>query len=319
MATATKTPKNGQSASPKSFADRAEQLAQKTVFLDVIRHKIGRRRSQTGEKVDTKGNKKKLRIVKYVFDSDTYAEIVSTMQETYRWVNGLSLPGRCRYFRLPVDLLPDVYDRIEKTNEKLRKLVERFILEQAELQKKEKDDLKDMFNPDDYYSDDRLRKSFWLERELVELGTPGAEKVGKAFADQARKEAREKIKAEVDEIVLAMREQFQKLVSHLLEVLKPDDEGNRKRFQDSSIDNVVEWCDLFSKRNVLGDIELARLAEEAKKLLKGQDGKSLRKDEGLRDQLAKATAAIKTKADKAVANAPKRRIVFDDDETGDDE
>jgi hypothetical protein len=74
----------------------------------------------------------------------------------------------------------------------------------------------------------------------------------------------------------------------------------------------VEWLELFSKRNVLGDAELAEMVEQAKGVLEGVDVKDLRNDGKFRADIGQQMVEVKERLDSLLVNAPSRKISFDD-------
>jgi len=96
---------------------------------------------------------------------------------------------------------------------------------------------------------------------------------------------------------LASRELWQRLydaVHHMAERLakyKATDEGVEHPFRDTVVTNLVKLIDVLPKLNVTHDPELERLAAEVRGSLL-VDPKELRASESVREETAKAAAAI---------------------------
>jgi len=75
-----------------------------------------------------------------------------------------------------------------------------------------------------------------------------------------------------------------------------------------------EFLEMFEKRNLTNDGELAKLVIAAKKMLTGVDAKGLRDDEKLRARVATGFAELKGKLSGMVETKPARKISLADEE-----
>jgi trehalose-6-phosphate synthase len=71
-----------------------------------------------------------------------------------------------------------------------------------------------------------------------------------------------------------------------------DEQGKKKVFRDSLVDNAVELCRLLQTLNVTQDPKLERARQQLESILIGVDADELRKD-GARDEIkAKVDSAL---------------------------
>ncbi len=153
-----------------------------------------------------------------------------------------------------------------------------------------------LFRADDYPSAREIRDKFSFETRVMPLPDAGDFRV--SLGDQEK----ERIKRQITESVqaslsIATRELWQRLydaVSHLSERLKAykvTEDGVEHPFRDSVVANLVKLVDIMPKLNVTGDPELERLTTEVRNSLL-VDPKKLRKSESVRNDTARAAAAI---------------------------
>jgi hypothetical protein len=120
------------------------------------------------------------------------------------------------------------------------------------------------------------------------------------------------------QVKAALRLGLKKLIDHLVDRLAPGPAGVKKKFAATTITKVVEFLELFSARNVVGDKELAVLADQAKEVLAGRTPESIREDEEAAAFIAERMSTVKTQLDKLLQDMPERVIKLDDDDDEDD-
>jgi hypothetical protein len=77
----------------------------------------------------------------------------------------------------------------------------------------------------------------------------------------------------------AMRDpwdRLHKVLTHMTDKLTDDEDGDRKIFRDSIIDNAVELCDLLTRLNVVKDPELEKARRMLEQAVTSTDIKDLR-------------------------------------------
>lgn len=174
---------------------------------------------------------------------------------------------------------------VEKINSGLRTIademgveVEKFATQYSEYIDDAREQLgEESFNENDYPLN--IRERFGIFWRFFEMTVPSPitneikQEETKRFNDlmqQARKEA-----------VLALREGFAEIVTHLTDTLSGKLDGEEKRVRASSIEKVAEFFHEFQSKNVFQDSELESLIKKAKDVVKGVTPKDLRDDDSL--------------------------------------
>jgi hypothetical protein len=103
--------------------------------------------------------------------------------------------------------------------------------------------------------------------------------------------------------------EFAKLISHLTERLANDDDGQRRVFRDSVINNLSEFFDRFKHLNVSSSGDLDQLVEQAQRLVSGVTPQELRDNASLRQQVAVQMASVQTQLDEMIVDRPRRSII----------
>jgi hypothetical protein len=110
----------------------------------------------------------------------------------------------------------------------------------------------------------------------------------------------------LDEARTALRTMAAGLVDHLLDKLSPDVTGKRKRFEESTVVKLIEWCGSFDARNLGDDGALAAEVSKIRLLLSGVSARELRGSEFARRDVSGRLSEVKTVLDGLLRDAPAR-------------
>lgn len=169
------------------------------------------------------------------------------------------------------------------------------------------------FRASDYPSTEFLRTAFSISWNWIAFSVPDQ------LPEELRNAEQEKLNRQLtdagEQITQALRASFQELIAHATEKLTTEPGEKKKVFRDSLIGNIQEFLDTFNSRNLMNDIELARLVGEAREILsKGINAQTLRDSQTTREQVTKQFTKIKTELSAMITEQPGRKIRFDDDE-----
>ena len=109
--------------------------------------------------------------------------------------------------------------------------------------------------------------------------------------------------------ILAMRESFAKIVTHLTDTLKGKIDGENKRLHQESIEKVKEFFVNFEKKNIFNDIELGNIVKDALMIVEDIDSAELRKDLDLTKLISNQLDVVKNQIDSCVSSY-KRKVTF---------
>jgi len=308
----------------------SNQLFDNTVCLAITFHQTGQHRQvrrgeaevialesrQISDSGD-KPNQEKFSIGKKIFTSDYYKKAMSIAHKFTVWLHKRAIP--CPLKRgtelIPVGMLDEVYAKLDEAQTEYNAEIDALLLEYEQLKQDARQDLKELYREDDYLEPTQFRRAFWVERKLFDFSPPGKAKLSEAVYQQER-DRWQKIFVEAEnEVKLALRESMLKLVSHLAEKLQPTPDGKKRILKDSAVDKVVEFLELFDRRNVLDDQELKALVARARQVLKRDDmmGEALRQDDAIRDIVSRRMDEVKAGLDSLIQSGPARVISFEED------
>lgn len=201
-------------------------------------------------------------------------------------------------------------DLIGKIDEKLKEYQTDFN-EQAEAFSKNYDffmqgarlRLNSLYDPADYPIEVRTKFSFsW--RFLV-LDAPVYRGVLTPEIYEREQEKFQKTIEEFHELAgTTLRARFAEMVDHVVDRLS----GEKKVFRDSLIESIGAFFSDFSQLNINDDTALESQVHRCKAILEGVDPKTLRSDEGFRNEIAKKMGVVQEQLDAMMIARPKRKI-----------
>jgi hypothetical protein len=123
----------------------------------------------------------------------------------------------------------------------------------------------------------------------------------------------ERVQSRFDEAVRLAEETFTaelaKLISHLTERLSGQDDGQRKIFRDSAIENLTEFFQRFRDLNVRSSEQLDQLVSQAQRVIRGVEPQDLRDNAGLRQHVATEMSRVQSVLDGLLIDRPRRNIL----------
>lgn len=293
-------------------------LLERTVALQVYLGKPGTRVKVDKNKVDTNADKEMLHVSKDIFDSEELRKVRRHHGEIRAYVRSRSLPSpllRGGVYLIPVDLVETVEEKFAEFKRLLDDAMEDFIAAYENgLVDEARRRLGDLFDPADYPSSDRMRRGFRFEYNYLNFSTPGKlSSISSALFEREKQKMAGKWAEAQEEVVTMLRYEMKSLVDHMVDRLKPGENGKSRIFKNSMISNFTDFLETFPFRNVADDAELDRLVGDARALLEGVDPQDLRDKQGLRRNTRLGFDEIKTSLDTLVIDKPSRMISFEDE------
>jgi hypothetical protein len=99
------------------------------------------------------------------------------------------------------------------------------------------------------------------------------------------------------------------MVGHLAERLAPDEQGAKKVFRDSALDNLREFFRKFRGLSVQSNADLEALVQRAENLVRDISPAELRRSDSWRQEVRSGMADIGQQLEGMLVNQPRRRIV----------
>lgn len=307
----------------KEDAQEAINVLDQTTCLLLRFHRCGIVRKGNLSKIQTEANKSRLGLNKKILQSESYDHMMLISRDCRRYTKQRHVPGSPfaeGTHLIPLGLVEDINEKITNAENAFKDFADTFVNEYANLVEEAKAELADQFDSSNYFDVSTpegraaLRSKFWVERRWFDWSPSSESKVGKAIAFQESQRQGKEVQDLALQVKAALRVGFKKLIDHLVDRLTPTPNGSRKQFAPTTVTKVVDFLALFSARNVVGDRELAVLADQAKAVLDGQTPESIRSDENVASVMAEKMITIKSELDKLVEEMPERVITLDDED-----
>lgn len=289
-------------------------------------HKTGIIRKGNIAKIQTEANKQRLGLNKKILSSTNYDQLLLIARDCRRYSKRRQIPGSPfaeGTHLVPLPLVDDLNDKISNATQAYNRFADLFVEEYPTLLAEARVELKDQFEPSNYFDVSTqsgravLRSRFWVERRWFDWSPTNESKVSSAIAFQERQRQTNEIQDMALQVKAALRMGLKKLIDHLVERLTPGPGGSRKQFAPTTVTKVVDFLELFSARNVVGDSELALLAKQAEEILSGQTIADIKANEEIAAVVATKMTDVKGLLDKLVQDMPERMINLDDEEDDD--
>jgi hypothetical protein len=289
----------------------AQEMLKNTVILSYsISGWTNRSKADVG-KIESEAEKGRLSVTKKLVDSPEYKAIRDYQGSVSAWIKMYSVPA---FFKdalvlVKTDVVANVEQKLNESTGRICELVEEFITAFPAQREAARTALGNMYNDKDYPTNDELRAAFGITWNWIELN------VSENLPDDIRRKENAKLQNmwedSIKEITVALRVGFKDLVDHTIDRLTVAPGEKPKTFRNSLIPNFKQFLDTFAARNVVNDIELSALVEQARALVNGIDSTDLRDDVKLRDLTARKFSELKKVVDEAVVTAG-RKFDFDD-------
>ena len=290
-------------------------LNQNSVLLLLRLYRLGTRRKVDSTMVEVDADKEAIVVNKELLESAELEAIKSFDGHIHRYLYARSLPTfgvlRTSAYRLPLGLVEEVDARLLQLRSERMNLIESFLAvydaQAAEAQKR----LRKLYNPGDYPTKDQVAQTFGFEYRYMTLGVP--QSLSAALIAREQEKALADVTNEVEEIKLALRTSFYRLVEHAADRLRVGLDGKKMVFRDSLVQNLGDFLAYFGQRNIVGDQDMATLVERARIAMQPvADPNSLRDNADLRSAVQLTMQQIKELMDQQLMLRPKRKLILEE-------
>ena len=159
--------------------------------------------------------------------------------------------------------------------------------------------LGDLFNREDYPHRDQIAAKFGMRYSMIPLPQSGDFRVD--IGEDGLRELQTQYESVLHQRVTgAMTEAWERLhdcLSRMSERLADTEDGKRKIFRDSLVDNAVEICGLLKSFNITNDTRMDEMRKQLEDAMRGVDAVSLRDSDSLREQTKRKVDNILSKFD----------------------
>lgn len=144
--------------------------------------------------------------------------------------------------------------------------------------------LGDLFDPNDYPSQSEVERKFYFNINYYPLPTSGDFRVdvGNEMRQELIDQYEKHFQTKMQEAMKDVWDRLHTTLKHLSERLEISNDGEKKIFRDSLIENAREMCSVLSALNVTDDPKLEQARKELEQAIFGITAKDLRDSELVR-------------------------------------
>lgn len=159
--------------------------------------------------------------------------------------------------------------------------------------------LGDLFNREDYPHRDLIAAKFGMRYSMIPLPQSGDFRVdiGEEGLKELQTQYESVLKARIEGAMTEAWERLHDCLSRMSERLEDTEDGKRKIFRDSLVDNAVEICGLLKSFNITNDTRMDEMRKQLEDAMRGVDADSLRDSDSLREQTKRKVDNILSKFD----------------------
>lgn len=292
---------------------RKAALLDNAVLLRLKFSRYGTSRKVATSQVEVNTDKRLLRVSKQILDSQEADAIGKIERQINAWVESQCLPSaidKALWF-VPLANVESVNARLKEMSAERLEAIESLCAVLPTLEERDRDQLKDLYSQTDYPSPEALRSAFAMEWYFLALTAPRSlEAVSEEMYMEAKRRMEQNIATATESVQAVLREQFKKLVDHMVDRLTPEEDGRKRIFKDSLTSNFKEFLAKFSTMNITEDDDLDKLVQNARRLLDGVEPDALRDLDDLRRGILIDFEKIQSLTDELIENEPTRRILI---------
>lgn len=268
--------------------------------------------AEGADKQEEQKAKQRIALKKQLIVSPEYDAIKRFQGEIRSWIYSKTVPS---FFKEGFQLcglgaVSDIESRLKRARVELQKLVDAFADAYPARVEEARAVLEPVgqFSARDYPPQEFIRNAFDISWNWIAFTVP------EGLPAELRQAEEEKLQRQFqdagEEIITALRVAFGELIAHATERLTVGPDGKQKVFRDSLIGNINEFIESFANRNIMNDVELAKLVAQAKAVLKDATPQKLRDYSNVRDTVKAQFEAIKTALDPMIEERKTRKFNF---------
>lgn len=279
----------------------AADLFARSVCMDVTLRKPGTKKRVEPAEVAADLDPEYVSVHKVLLRCQELDDIARLDRQIRSYLYSVSVPSPLKtgVYLIPLTLLGEVEERLDDVFNERRRLVEKFLGGYpgnvvAEVRKRPGR----LFVREELPKKEALRNAFKAERSIFTLAVPEAlQNVSPVLYQRVKDDLADSMRQTMDEIRVALRQEFQKLVQRLHDSLEPREDGSRKPFHRTTLAHIDDFLRTFEHRDLVGLDELAGLVREARELL-GTLGapdsavRTIKSDEGVRKKVLQGSEGI---------------------------
>ena len=257
------------------------------------------------------GNVDFLRGRKLLLAPDSTALIKQHIGKARNYLRKISLPFPIKGCVLvPKKLIPEIQEHLKEIKWHYNSAVEDFLYWYPQTVKDAKDSLGELFDECDYPTQEMIKNKFRFQWRYITIGPSVSRVLPPSIYKEEVKKFQELMEQARSEAITALREEFVDLVTNIADKLQNHDDGKPRRLRDAAVENLKQFLDNFSSRNIFDDAQLSELVEQCRGIITTTNANAIRGNTQVRQELHQQMEKLLTGIDASLEDLPRRRLRF---------
>lgn len=257
------------------------------------------------------GNVDFLRGRKLLLAPDSTALIKQHIGKARNYLRKISLPFPIKGCVLvPKKLIPEIQEYLKEIEWHYNSAVEDFLYWYPQTIKDAKDSLGELFDECDYPTQETIKNKFRFQWRYITIGPSVSRVLPPSIYKEEVKKFRELMEQARSEAITALREEFVELVTNIADKLQNHDDGRPRRLRDAAVENLKQFLDNFSSRNIFEDAQLSELVEQCRGIISNTNANAIRGNTHVREEVHLQMEKILAGIDASLEDLPRRRLRF---------
>lgn len=257
------------------------------------------------------GNVDFLRGRKLLLAPDSTALIKQHIGKARSYLRKISLPFPIKGCVLvPKKLIPEIQEHLKEIEWHYNSAVEDFLYWYPQTVKDAKESLGELFDECDYPTQEAVKNKFRFQWRYITIGPSVSRVLPPSIYKEEVKKFRELMEQARREAITALREEFVDLVTNIADKLQNHDDGRPRRLRDAAVENLKQFLDNFSSRNIFEDEQLSELVEQCRGIITNTNANAIRGNTQVREEVHLQMEKILAGIDASLEDLPRRRLRF---------
>lgn len=257
------------------------------------------------------GNVDFLRGQKLLLAPDSTALIKQHIGKARNYLRKISLPFPIKGCVLvPKKLIPEIQEHLKEIEWHYNSAVEDFLYWYPQTVKDAKESLGELFDECDYPTQEAVKNKFRFQWRYITIGPSVSRVLPPSIYKEEVKKFQELMEQARSEAITALREEFVDLVTNIADKLQNHDDGRPRRLRDAAVENLKQFLDNFSSRNIFEDEQLSELVEQCRGIITNTNANAIRGNTQVREEVHLQMEKILAGIDASLEDLPRRRLRF---------
>lgn len=260
--------------------------------------------------------KKAIRASKQLVDSKELAACNHEIAAAQNFLAARSAARGTRIFGpgtylIPITDLLTVVNELKERQARLAIHAEKLAERWDAVIKAREADLGPLFNAKEFPTKDDVIAEYKLDWRYVSFEAPELlAEVDQAVWEAAQAQNQQMLASAYDEVVVQLRAAALKVMTELVERLKPGPDGKKKALHKTALRDLQDFISSLPHRNIAGDSDLDAVMKQIGDHADGIDVDVLKKADAVRESLLKVAESAAEQLDHLVSTASTRAIAF---------